>query len=211
MNREINKFIKALARVPSSPIFCNHYSEELELNFIRRNNLTLYFQQMVKLNPQILLVGEAPGYRGCRLTGVPFTSEFILLTGLEQVGLFGRSRGYQKTTESEKPSKEASASMVWEVLRTLPTIPLIWNAFCFHPFQSTNQQSSRKPTRSELLMGKDFLQQLIQLFEIKTVVAVGNTAQETLMSLQIDCPKVRHPSYGGKTQFSNDIKAICLG
>jgi uracil-DNA glycosylase len=208
MNQKINKFIEALASIPSSSVFCNQYSDELEVNFIRRNNLTLYFQQMVKFNPQFLLVGEAPGYRGCRLTGVPFTSEFILLKGLEPTGLFGKLRGYQKTDEFETIFKENTARMVWEILLTAPTIPLMWNAFCFHPFQATNQQSNRKPTRQELLIGREFLQQLIQMFEIKTVVAVGNTAQEALNNMQVVCEKVRHPSYGGKTHFSKGIKAI---
>ena len=140
MNQKINKYVKALAAVPASPIFYNQYANDFDENLIRRNNLILYFQQMVKFNPHILLVGEAPGYRGCRLTGVPFTSEFILLNGLEEIGLFGASRGYQKTTESDKLVKEASATIVWQILSTTLTIPLIWNAFCFHPFQTNNHQ-----------------------------------------------------------------------
>ena len=207
MNYEIKNFVEALAKVESSGNFFNQYSYDLDENFLRRNNLVLYFQQMANLKPQTLLVGEAPGYRGCRLTGVPFTSEFILLNGIEKLGLFGESRGYQKTPESAKLAKEASATIVWETLLTTASIPLIWNAFGFHPFQGTNHQSNRKPTSSELLIGREFLQQLIQMFEIKTVVAVGNTAQATLNVMKITSLKVRHPAYGGKLEFGNGIKA----
>lgn len=207
MNHEIKNFVEALAKVPSSGNFFNQYSYELDENYLRRNNLILYFQQMAKLKPETLLVGEAPGYRGCRLTGVPFTSEFILLNGIEKLGLFGESRGYQKTHESAKLSKEASASIVWETLLTTPSIPLIWNAFGFHPFKAQSEQSNRKPTASELIIGREFLQQLMQMFEIKTVVAVGNTAQSTLKMMKITSLKVRHPAYGGKLEFSNGIKA----
>lgn len=163
---------------------------------------------MASLNPQMILVGEAPGYRGCRLTGVPFTSESILLNGLEAVELFGEQRGYQKTHEFEKLWKEATATIVWETLAKALDIPLIWNAVPFHPFQRENPQSNRKPTKTEVIMGRVYLQELIQLFDIKVVVAVGNTAESTLKATGIACQKVRHPSYGGKTIFINGINDV---
>ncbi|HEY9726929.1 MAG TPA: uracil-DNA glycosylase [Chroococcales cyanobacterium] len=208
---DINQFVDDLARVESPSNACNQYSYEATANSIRRHNLLLYLQQMAALNPQILLVGEAPGYRGCRLTGVPFTSEFILVNGLEKLGLFGQARGYRISEKSEKLSREASASMVWETLETTQVIPLIWNAFPFHPFQTNNERSNRKPKGTELLIGQDFLQRLIQLFDIKRVVAVGNTAASSLKRQGIDYQKVRHPSHGGKTQFTIGIReAIAL-
>lgn len=203
---EIHQFVEALARVKLPSNACNQYSYEANVNSIRRHNLLLYLQQMATLNPQILLVGEAPGYRGCRLTGVPFTSEFILANGLDKLGLFGQSRGYRITEASKKLSREASASIVWETLETSQSIPLIWNAFPFHPFQADNERSNRKPKGTELLIGQEFLQMLIQLFDIKTVVAVGNTAASSLKRQGIDYQKIRHPSHGGKTQFTIGIR-----
>jgi len=134
-----------------------------------------------------------------------------VLNGLDKLDLFGESRGYRKTNESQKIMKEASASILWEILLTTSTLPLIWNAFPLHPLQGANEQSNRKPTRGELIVGSEFLQQLIQVFEIKTIVAVGNTAQATLNFMGIASSKVRHPSYGGKTQFSKGIKAVSTG
>ncbi len=163
---------------------------------------------MAEMKPRLLLVGEAPGYRGCRLTGVPFTREYILLNGLEELGLFGESRGYRKTNESEKLCKESSASIVWQTLIVTPQMPLIWNAFPFHPFQLGNEQSNRKPSQGEIRIGQAFLKDLIQLFDIKIVVAVGNIAESTLTTMKITCKKVRHPAYGGKTMFINGIKAV---
>jgi uracil-DNA glycosylase len=203
---EINQFVEVLARVNLPSDVCNQYSYEANVNSIRRHNLLLYLQQMATLNPQILLVGEAPGYRGCRLTGVPFTSELILANGLDKLGLFGQSRGYRITEESKKLSREASASIVWGTLETSPFIPLIWNAFPFHPFQTDNERSNRKPKATELPIGQEFLQRLIQLFDIKTVVAVGNTAASSLKRQGIDYQKIRHPSHGGKTQFTIGIR-----
>ena len=90
---DLNQFVENLARAKLSSNACNQYSYEVSTNSIRRHNLLLYLQQMLIFNPQILLVGEAPGYRGCRLTGVPFTSELILVNGLETLGLCGQLRG----------------------------------------------------------------------------------------------------------------------
>lgn len=164
--------------------------------------------QMAALNPSMLLIGEAPGYRGCRLTGVPFTSEYILLSGLEPLGLFGESRGYRKTDEFEKACKEASASRVWEALQTTLSIPLIWNAFPFHPFQLRNDHSNRQPRKDEITIGQEFLQELIRVFDIQLVVAVGTIAESSLKTMGIPCQKVRHPSYGGKTKFINGIQDV---
>ena len=208
MNDIITNFIEELARFKSSTNLFNQYSYELNANFIRRNNLFLYLQQMANLNPKMLLVGEAPGYRGCRLTGVPFTSEYILLNGLEPIGLFGEHRGYQKTDEFEKLWKEATASIIWETLVKGLYIPLIWNAVPFHPFQGENPLSNRKLTKTEIAIGKVFLQELIQLFDIKIIIAVGNIAESTLQAMGLVCQKVRHPSYGGKTMFADGIREL---
>jgi uracil-DNA glycosylase len=208
MNAEINKFIEQLTTVKSNSNFFNQYSYDVSVNSIRRNNLFLYLQQMVNLKPRMLFVGEAPGYRGCRLTGVPFTSEYILLNGLEQLSLFGESRGYRKTDEFEKLWKEATASIFWEsVVKTLH-IPLLWNAFPYHPFQMENEQSNRQPTKIEISTGQEFLKELIRLFDIEIVVAVGNTAETTLKSMGIACQKVRHPSFCGKIMFINGINDV---
>ncbi len=137
-----------------------------------------------------------------------FTSEFILLHGLNKIGLFGQSRGYQKTNEVKNLCKEASASILWETLDEIPYSPLIWNAFPFHPFQDGNEQSNRKPTTIEIAIGQNFLQAVIRLFDIKIVVAIGNTAEATLKSMGITCQKVRHPSHGGKIKFTMGINAV---
>ena len=163
---------------------------------------------MEKFNSRILMVGEAPGYRGCRLTGVPFTSEFILLNGVDRFEIFGRSRGYMKTNEFIDISTESTATIMWNALERIKRLPLLWNAFPFHPFKNRCLQSNRTPSNDELKIGERYLRGLIQLFDTKAVVAIGNRAESTLINIGINFKRVRHPANGGKTEFTNGIDDI---
>ena len=154
------------------------------------------------------MVGEAPGYRGCRLTGVPFTSELILLNGVDRFEIFGRSRGYMKTNEFIDISTESTATIMWNALERIKRLPLLWNAFPFHPFKNRCLQSNRTPTNDELKIGERYLRGLIQLFDTKAVVAIGNRAESTLINIGINFKRVRHPANGGKTEFTNGIDDI---
>lgn len=208
MNNRFIAFINEFSKVKLSGNACNHYSYDNSVNTIRRKNLLLYFQQMEKLNSRILMVGEAPGYRGCRLTGVPFTSEFILLNGLEKFELFGQSRGYMKTNEYKDICKESTATIIWNTLERIKYLPLLWNAFPFHPFKRGCLRSNRSPINDELKIGESYLRELIHLFNINAVIAIGNRAELILTNMGIVCKKVRHPANGGKIEFTSGITAI---
>ena len=123
----------------------------------------------------IVLVGEAAGYRGARVSGVAFTSE-RQLTG---VG----------------PS-EASATVVHRVLRELGLEDdvLLWNVVPTHPGTET---SNRRPTRAEVDASRPFLAELTRG---RRVVAVGRLAAEVL-----DAPYVRHPAHGGARAFAEGL------
>ena len=65
--------------------------------------------------PRTLLVMEAPGYRGCRLTGVPVTSRKVLLEGVPALQIFGAAAGYRDVADAgfERVYSEQSATIVW--------------------------------------------------------------------------------------------------
>lgn len=228
MIRTIPGFVDALSRVAVSDRACNPYargrtsrsSESVAApesrtsefsatsNAIRRANLRLYLEQMRAFRPRAILVGEAPSHRGARLTGIPFMSERLMLDGVPSAGMFGVSGGYRKALETETPSTEASATIIWSTIREVRPLPLLWNAFPFHPHHAGNPRSNRMPTSAELLAGEPFLEALIRIFDIPLVIAVGNHAERSLARLGIAHTKVRHPSQGGKPKFVAQVRAL---
>jgi hypothetical protein len=123
-----------------------------------------------------ILVGEAAGYRGARVSGVPFTSE-RQLTGTGPA--------------------EATATIVHRVLRELGIEDdvLLWNVVPTHPGTAT---SNRRPTRTEVLAARTFLDRVTRG---RRVVAVGRVAAEAL-----EAPYVRHPSHGGAAEFAAGLR-----
>jgi uracil-DNA glycosylase len=216
MTSPFTRLIAQLASITLSDRACNQYSRiegDLRGNAMRRRNLRLYFEQLAEIRPRILLVGEAPSYRGGRLTGIPFVSETILLSGVEtRSGLvLGGTRGFRKATAGPRLSTEASATMVWQTIRDIEPLPILWNAFPFHPFHRGNPQSNRVPSSAELLIGQPFIRDMIAVFEIEQVAAVGNQAAASLTRLGIAHEKVRHPSQGGKQKFVAGMARLSQG
>lgn len=163
---------------------------------------------MKKLGCNTILVGEAPGYKGCKLSGVPFTSEYILIEK-ECNGLFGTDKGFI-VTDTQKLNKEQSATIVWRTFKDFGVYPLMWNAYPFHPHKKNDPMTNRTPTKKELETGNEFLTELIKVFSIKCVIAVGNKAKMSLDSMKISSSLIRHPANGGKAGFRDGVQKLCL-
>ncbi len=183
----------------------NQYSHEWLFSSIACNNLKIYFETMLKYQPHDLFVGEAPGYNGCKLTGVPFTSEKIIID--ESIPIFGLHKGY-KIHNLQMIQGEPTSTIVWETLKPLKYYPLFWNAFPFHPYSEVNRESNRRPNHDELEIGKKVLIDIIELFQIKRVFSIGNVAYETLLKMNMQTEKIRHPVHGGKNAFCQKMSAI---
>jgi uracil-DNA glycosylase len=203
MSRRFDRLIDALSTTEVSDRACNQYSRiegDLGANAVRRRNLRLYLSELEAIGPRMLLIGEAPSYRGGRLTGIPFVSETVMLGGAGDI-ILGADRGYRKATTGPRLSTEASATMVWSTIRGIEPLPALWNAFPFHPFFAGEPNSNRVPTSNELAIGARFIEWMLRLVPIDLAIAIGNQASISLTRLGIDHERVRHPSQGGKNLF----------
>jgi hypothetical protein len=156
-------------------------------------------------NPKFILCGEAPSYRGCRHTGIAFTSEHLLL---EKGKVPRMSTVSHRLTIKKSPYKEASATTVWKELYRLgiQDRTILWNALQMHPHKLGKSKSNRTPTPEEFEIGKPALQMLIKEFPSAKVVAVGRSAERLLKSMGIRCEPVRHPAYGGSVKFAEQLE-----
>jgi hypothetical protein len=110
--------------------------------------------------------------------------------------------------DTDKLTKEPTATIVWQTFIKYDLKVFGWNAFPFHPYKQGNMESNRTPLKKELLIGEKPLLAIIELFNIKNIIAMGNKAEESLNKLGINCDKVRHPAQGGKNDFVQGIRAI---
>jgi uracil-DNA glycosylase len=161
-------------------------------------------------DPRFILCGEAPSHRGCRHSGIAFTSEDLLLKGR----IPGITVAVERLTTKKTPYKEASARVVWDALYELKIQErtILWNALPLHPYKPGNTRSNRTPTRKEVKThGEAALKMLIGEFPSATVVAVGKTAEKSLKSMGVDFKPVRHPARGGADEFFQGLKSIVHG
>ena len=145
---------------------------------VRRERLRTYLKQ--RADAPIVLVGEAAGYRGARVSGIAFTSE-RQLTG--------------------SGPAELSATIVHRTLAELGIADevLLWNVVPTHPGTAT---SNRRPTRAEIDAARPFLREVTRG---RAVIAVGRVAAEAL-----DAPYVRHPSHGGAAAFAAGLRNMLV-
>lgn len=203
----ITAFVDCLANAKTGQHVHNPYTGESPAAAVCRTNLAQYLRMMAQQQPDVLLIGEAPGYRGCSRTGIPFTSEAILTN----YGRLGQAKGFSCPAGPGAPQREATATIVWRTLDDLALRPLMWNIFPFHPHRPGHPASNRTPTSMEILSGQPFVRALLDTFPIAYVVAVGNKAAHALEQWSIGATAVRHPAHGGGAQFRRQLQEWQVG
>lgn len=203
----IEQFIHNIISVESTDTFKNPYQSS-----VQSNNLFVYLAYMVEAKPEVLLVGEAPGYKGCALTGIPFTDEYRLTAngnvGCKPLLAPGYTIDPQNT---ESPHKEISAGVMWSAFIANSFFPMLWNIFPFHPHESGTPSSNRTPTQQEREKYAHIVSDLQTLLSsISRVYAVGKTAHHVLVSQGICGANdyIRHPANGGATMCREQVDVI---
>lgn len=207
----VSAFVERLAAVPSAPGRTNFLDHTIPENALRRRNLEIYLREMLDRSPKVLLLGEAPGFRGMRITGVPFTNRTMFVGPSNSFGLFGPGKGYELPAEAVDVAAEPTATVMWDVLAELRFLPLLWSACPWHTHVPGRPLSNRTPAAAEAALGTTFWQELTELFGISIIVAVGNVAHSSLVQNGLNVPKVRHPAHGGRSRFKQGLDGLLLG
>ena len=161
-------FVRRLSRAEIGATF-NQYAGSA----VRRDRLAAYLD--TRREARYVIVGEAAGYRGARVSGIPFTSE-RQLTG--------------------SGPAEATATIVHRTLAELAIASdvLLWNVVPTHPGTALE---NRRPTSDEVRGGMPFLEELLAG---RIPIAVGRVAHSVLGGRY-----VRHPSHGGAREFRTGL------
>src|SRR6266508_5438712 len=220
----VENFLRLLKKSPSSAVFNPWWQVDGENDVgpqapaIRRKQLRAYLCERLK-KARLAVVGEALGYRGGHFSGIPMTSERILLgkkkvSGIEpaQIVLSITPRRTSKPQNCREGFSEPTATIVWSTLLKLGLPPeqfVLWNAFPWHSFDSRRGMlSNRTPTKPERSAGLPVLKAFLDLFPCDEIVALGNVAASQLEELDAKVRPVRHPASGGARLFREQIAKI---
>ena len=222
--KEIDVFLRLLNVSPSGAVF-NPWWEVDEQNdvghnapAIRRNQLRAYLEERLGKS-KVAIIGEALGYRGGHFSGIPMTSERILLgkkkgSGIELEHVFSSIKPRRTSKPKSCPDgfSEPTATIVWSTLLRLGLKPqqfVLWNAFPWHSFDPRRGMlSNRMPNKSERSAGRAVLKAFLDLFPCDEIVALGNVAVSQLKEMNVECQGVRHPASGGAKLFREQIGRI---
>lgn len=199
-------FVEALTALDFDNSF-NPYSDRCAVHDLddapRRRSQTLRSMLHVATALEIdsIWIGRDLGYRGGRRTGLALTDDAHIFAHAERWGV-----------SVERPTKggvvtERTATVIWNVLSRISSSVFLWNVFPLHPHESDDPFSNRSHNSHERKAGEELLFQLVLLLDPRRLIAIGNDAARTAHRLagHQEVVQVRHPSYGGQTQFLTQI------
>jgi len=224
---QFSQFFHCLKQSPENGSIFNPWYDVDTINgrskegpVIRRRQFHHYLRERID-QAQYLFVGEAPGYQGGHFTGIPMTSERILLGYKKDSGVLPesvfREIPPERTSKNEIQPKgftEPTATIVWGAIATNKIDPrkiVLWNMCPWHTFDpEKGYLSNRTPTINELEKGLPALRELQRLFPGIQLFAVGKSAFNLLQSHKIKCGELRHPAHGGAPKFRKQFREIVV-
>jgi hypothetical protein len=201
-------FTAALAELAFPSVF-NPYSDccpehdRADAPSIRRRNLERYLEAALAARVDTIWIARDLGYRGGRRTGVALTDEVYLDRAGELLGGIELKRATRGPAVAER-----TAAVIWGVLAQIQRPVVLWNIFPLHPHEANDPFSNRCHTRAERDATWPLLLSLIRMIQPKRLVAIGRDAGIALADIGVPVEVVRHPSYGGQTEFISGLHKL---
>lgn len=170
---------------------------------LRRATLEAYLEAVRRSGVDTVWMGRDLGYRGGRRTGLALTDEHHL----RLISIVYPSVEWSRATYGPA-CVERTATEIWKCLVLLSAVPLLWNVFPLHPHEPEQPFSNRKFSAKELASVQEINAELFKWIGITRIVALGRDAASYALSFGLDVEHVRHPSYGGVSEFRSSIFSL---
>jgi uracil-DNA glycosylase len=214
---QLDNFVRLLKASPSGAVFNPWWEVDRENDIgriapiIRRQQFRAYVQERLG-RAKLVVIGEALGYRGGHFSGIPMTSERMLLSKQQNIVAGIKPRRTSKPSVCPNGFSEPTATIVWGALLKIGVLSnefVLWNAFPWHSFDPhRGLLSNRMPNKSEQFSGRPVLKAFLELFPCQQIVALGKIAAAQLEQLGLNAHCVRHPASGGSKLFRRQIAEI---
>ena len=202
----LHPFVNALAALGFDNCF-NPYVDRCEIHDHydapnrRAAALSAMLESAARAPIDAIWVGRDLGYRGGRRTGLALTDDVHIERHAQRWDFV-----------AERPTigvavKERTAAVIWSMLGQIDARIFLWNVFPLHPHESDKPFTNRQHNACERRAGEEQLYALIALLRPARIIAIGNDAAVSSNRVADTVPVfcVRHPSYGGQTQFLRQI------
>lgn len=174
---------------------------------LRRYYLAEMLERAAASELDAIWVGRDLGYRGGRRTGLALTDDVHLSDHLARWNLESNRLTYGEAVS------ERTATVVWGILLRVNAPIFLWNVFPLHPFKKGDPLSNRAHNARERKAGIDILLKIVSYIKPRRIIAIGNDAFNVLSAAftSDQVYKVRHPSYGGHSEFLSTMNKLYAG
>lgn len=203
------EFVNSIQELKFENVF-NPYADRCSVHDVsdapsrRAAALLELLEAAVETEVDAFWIGRDLGYRGGRRTGLALTDDVHLA-----VHALRWNVSIERATIGSLVA-ERTAAVIWSMLALVPAAVFLWNVFPLHPHEPGDPFSNRSHRPHERAAGEALLAELVGMLRPRRLVAIGNDAAKVAFRLAAitETVQVRHPSYGGQSDFVRQIRCL---